>query len=53
MRYLDEMIEHLASKYDAEELVELLDIPVEVLLERCDDFVEAKLDKLNEEEFDE
>lgn len=52
MRSLDEMIEHLVHRYDTDELVDMLGIPADLLLERFDDFVERKLDQLNEEEFD-
>ena len=52
MRTLDEVIARLADTKDPEEVCDLLNIPVDILLERFDDYVEERLDWLQEELFD-
>lgn len=51
MRTLDEILEFLVHTCEAEELVELLDIPTDVLLERFDDYVERHMEKIEDEYF--
>ena len=53
MLTLDEAIELLEHRMDVEEIVELLDIRVDVLLQRFDDYVELNLGKIEEELLDE
>lgn len=53
MRTLDEVMEALEHQYGVEELVELLEIPIGVFLERFDDYVEQKMDEIQEEIWDE
>lgn len=45
---LDEMIEQLASRYDPDDLVDLLEIDATTLLERFDDYIEFKRDRVLE-----
>lgn len=53
MRTLDEVILRMAEVYDSIEICDLLGIPVDILLERFDDYVEERMDQLQEELFDE
>jgi len=53
MRTLDEVISALAERFDAEELVDMLEISNEQLLTRFDDIVEQNMDWIQEELFDE
>ena len=53
MRTLSEVIEALERTMNTEEIVDLLEIPAGLLLQRFDDFVERKMDQLQEELFDE
>lgn len=53
MMTMNEVIERLLSRYDTEYLLELLDIPPRLLLERFDDFIDEKWDDILEELADE
>jgi len=53
MRTLTEVINKLQDNYDTEELCDLLNIPSDILLERFDDYVEERIEWLQEELFDE
>lgn len=52
MRTLDEVMEALEHRYGVEELVELLDVPVGIFLARFDDYVERKMDTIQQEIWD-
>ena len=52
MRTVYEMSEYLATQLEPIEILELLEIEADELLWSFDDHVEAKLDELNEEFFD-
>lgn len=49
MLSIDEILERLEKRYEVDELVEILEVPVEVFLQRFDDYVEQKYDTLCEE----
>ena len=48
MLTLDEILERLSERFDPDFLVDLLEIDAETLLERFDDYVEAKRNRVLE-----
>lgn len=53
MLTLDEICDRMSTRYDPDEVVELLEITTEQLLDHFGWLLEAKMDELNEELSDE